>query len=114
MARLTLRRFFTCAAVSLVSISSSALAAPTNATNATTVVARDAPGIPVSRNTESCPGYNLSGLKESTSGLTAQLKLAGNPCTAFGRDIQDLTIEVTYDTQTRCVKCCRLWRHDRS
>ena len=46
-------------------------------------------------------GYKLSGLHETKTGLTAQLSLAGPACNAFGHDVADLTLEVTYDTQTR-------------
>lgn len=51
----------------------------------------------------SCPGYKLSGLKKSKHGLKAQLSLAGAACNAFGQDIQDLTIQVTYETSSRYV-----------
>ncbi|KAH9885439.1 glycosyl hydrolases family 31-domain-containing protein [Cubamyces lactineus] len=54
-----------------------------------------------SRNVSSCPGYKLSGLHETKTGLTARLSLAGPACNAFGHDVADLTLEVTYDTQTR-------------
>ncbi|KAG9311037.1 glycoside hydrolase family 31 protein [Chiua virens] len=53
-----------------------------------------------SRNITNCPGYNIDSLIESQHGLTAQLSLAGTPCDAFGTDIADLTIEVTYQSQT--------------
>ncbi|KAI0652641.1 glycosyl hydrolases family 31-domain-containing protein [Trametes meyenii] len=58
-------------------------------------------GEPLSHNVSSCPGYTLLGLKETKTGLTAQLNLAGPACNAFGHDIANLTLEVTYDTQTR-------------
>ena len=48
-------------------------------------------------------GYTLGSLTESEYGLTAQLSLAGTPCDAFGADITDLTIEVTYQSQTTWV-----------
>ncbi|OCH87273.1 hypothetical protein OBBRIDRAFT_169586 [Obba rivulosa] len=54
-----------------------------------------------SLNVSSCPGYTLTNLKESASGITARLSLAGDACNAFGQDIANLTLEVTYDTQTR-------------
>ncbi|KAI0778948.1 glycosyl hydrolases family 31-domain-containing protein [Trametes elegans] len=54
-----------------------------------------------SRNVSSCPGYELSGLRETDTGLTAHLNLAGPACNAFGHDVANLTLEVTYDTQTR-------------
>ncbi|OCH87274.1 hypothetical protein OBBRIDRAFT_837500 [Obba rivulosa] len=54
-----------------------------------------------SLNISSCPGYTLIELKETRSGITARLNLAGDACNAFGQDIADLTLQVTYDTQTR-------------
>ncbi|THH14082.1 hypothetical protein EW146_g6217 [Bondarzewia mesenterica] len=54
-----------------------------------------------SQNVSSCPGYNLESLHETSHGLTAQLNLAGAPCNAFSEDIANLTIQVTYETQTR-------------
>lgn len=45
-------------------------------------------------------GYTLGSLSESQYGLTAQLTLAGTPCDAFGTDIKDLAIEVSYQSQT--------------
>ncbi|KAG6370671.1 glycoside hydrolase family 31 protein [Boletus reticuloceps] len=53
-----------------------------------------------SMNVTNCPGYALGSLAENEYGLTAQLSLAGTPCNAFGTDIMDLTIEVTYQSQT--------------
>ena len=47
------------------------------------------------------PGYTLSHLDENEFGLTAQLNLAGKPCNAFGNDILNLSIEITYETITR-------------
>lgn len=49
----------------------------------------------------STSGYTLDSLKETESGLTAQLNLAGDACNAFGNDIANLTIQVTYETETR-------------
>ena len=46
-------------------------------------------------------GYTLGSLNETKTGLTAQLTLAGDACNAFGTDIADLTLEVTYDTNER-------------
>ncbi|KIJ63989.1 glycoside hydrolase family 31 protein [Hydnomerulius pinastri MD-312] len=53
-----------------------------------------------SMNVTDCPGYALGSLQESDYGLTAQLTLAGAACNAFGTDIKDLTIEVTYASQS--------------
>jgi len=46
-------------------------------------------------------GYKLVSIKESNIGLTARLSLIGSPCNAFGDDISDLTVQVTYETDTR-------------
>ncbi|KAI0033893.1 glycosyl hydrolases family 31-domain-containing protein [Vararia minispora EC-137] len=54
-----------------------------------------------SGNVSSCPGYTLDGLQETASGLLAQLSLAGKPCNAFGTDIANLTLAVTYETPDR-------------
>ena len=44
-----------------------------------------------------CPGYTASNVQTSGSGLTADLKLAGHACNAYGYDLKDLTLEVTYE-----------------
>ncbi|EIN04539.1 hypothetical protein PUNSTDRAFT_108330 [Punctularia strigosozonata HHB-11173 SS5] len=61
----------------------------------------DSRGVTHSLNVSTCPGYALAGLTESASGLTAKLNLAGTACNAFGTDFANLTISVTYETQTR-------------
>jgi hypothetical protein len=50
-----------------------------------------------------CVGYALDpeSLRENRNGLTAQLNLAGPPCNVFGKDILNLTIQITYDTASR-------------
>ena len=48
-----------------------------------------------------CPGYTASNVQESTSGLTADLTLAGKACNSYGNDIQDLTLSVEYQSQSR-------------
>ncbi|TCD60713.1 hypothetical protein EIP91_009634 [Steccherinum ochraceum] len=58
-------------------------------------------GTALSFNVSSCPGYTLQSLKETKTGLSAQLNLAGTACNAFGSDIANLTLEVTYDSDTR-------------
>lgn len=50
-------------------------------------------------------GYTLGLLQESDIGLTAQLTLAGPTCNAFGLDISDLTIEVTYQSLSTYIAC---------
>ncbi|KAH9974514.1 glycosyl hydrolases family 31-domain-containing protein [Russula compacta] len=54
-----------------------------------------------SQSVADCPGYTLDSLKEARNGFTAQLNLAGPPCNAFGKDILNLTIQVTYETASR-------------
>ncbi|KAJ3758275.1 glycoside hydrolase family 31 protein [Lentinula raphanica] len=54
-----------------------------------------------SKNVSSCPGYSLHSVEESKIGLVAQLSLAGPPCNAFGTDFENLTIQVTYETDSR-------------
>lgn len=54
-----------------------------------------------SLNVSSCPGYTLQALQNTSSGFTAALTLAGPACNAFGSDIANLTIEVSYESQER-------------
>ncbi|EKM60245.1 glycoside hydrolase family 31 protein [Phanerochaete carnosa HHB-10118-sp] len=54
-----------------------------------------------SGNISACPGYTLQNLAETATGLTADLALAGPACNAFGHDLANLTLEVTYDSETR-------------
>lgn len=48
-----------------------------------------------------CPGYEASNIKTTATSLTADLNLAGSACNAYGDDLQNLTLEVTYETDTR-------------
>jgi hypothetical protein len=48
-------------------------------------------------------GYVLGSLEQRSTGLTAQLSLAGPACNVFGRDISNLTVQVTYESETRYV-----------
>jgi len=45
-----------------------------------------------------CPGYKASNVQQSATGVTADLTLGGTACDVFGDDLEDLTLEVTYDT----------------
>ena len=45
----------------------------------------------------------MTGLQETKTGLTAHLDLAGPACNAFGYDVANLTLQVTYDSDTRFV-----------
>jgi len=46
-------------------------------------------------------GYDLASVKTSGHGLVADLFLAGEECHAYGADHKSLTVEVTYETNTR-------------
>ena len=48
-------------------------------------------------------GYTLHGLQEKASGMIAHLTLAGPACNAFGHDVANLTLDVSYDTTSRRV-----------
>lgn len=52
---------------------------------------------------DSCPGYKASNVLQSYSGLTADLTLAGTACNVYGKDVQDLTLTVEYQSSTSCV-----------
>ncbi len=45
-----------------------------------------------------CPGYKASNVKTSSTGLTADLKLAGAACNTYGTDLEKLRLEVTYES----------------
>jgi len=47
-----------------------------------------------------CPGYKASNVKTTATGLTADLTLAGTACNAYGTDIDDLVLSVSYDSGT--------------
>jgi len=49
---------------------------------------------------DGCPGYKATNVKNSGSTLTADLSLAGKACNVFGTDIQQLKLEVAYETGT--------------
>jgi len=48
-----------------------------------------------------CPGYTASNVKESSNGVTADLTLAGQGCNVYGTDIQDLVLDVQYQSKER-------------
>ncbi|KAI0329127.1 hypothetical protein GY45DRAFT_1325358 [Cubamyces sp. BRFM 1775] len=54
-----------------------------------------------SLNVSSCPGYRVVSEQHTTRGLLIQLALGGPACNVFGRDVGNLTVEVTYETTTR-------------
>jgi hypothetical protein len=45
-----------------------------------------------------CPGYTVVNISQTPTGLTADLRLAGNNCDVHGTDIDHLTLTVDYDT----------------
>ncbi|KAK5109580.1 hypothetical protein LTR62_006931 [Meristemomyces frigidus] len=48
-----------------------------------------------------CPGYQASNVQESSSGVQADLTLAGAACNAYGNEISDLVLDVQYQSQQR-------------
>ena len=46
-------------------------------------------------------GYSLQSLQNTSTGFVAGLALAGPACNAFGNDITNLTVEVSYESQSR-------------
>lgn len=47
---------------------------------------------------DDCPGYQALNVKEQVSSLTADLVLNGDPCNAYGEDLQNLKLLVEYQT----------------
>lgn len=47
-----------------------------------------------------CPGYIASNVKETSSGLIADLWLAGKACDVYGDDLKHLVLSVEYQTGT--------------
>ncbi|KAJ5917050.1 hypothetical protein N7504_001065 [Penicillium tannophilum] len=43
-----------------------------------------------------CPGYKATDVHHDASGLTATLKLAGDPCNAYGTDVDSLDLSIKY------------------
>lgn len=52
-------------------------------------------------NVDACNGYSMSDVSTSDHGLTATLRLIGEPCNAYGNDIETLTLKVGYETEDR-------------
>ncbi|KAI8933878.1 hypothetical protein NX059_009575 [Plenodomus lindquistii] len=48
-----------------------------------------------------CPGYKASGLQTNERGLSATLTLAGNPCNAYGIDVEELNLVVEVQAKGR-------------
>lgn len=47
---------------------------------------------------QGCPGYKALHIEENDAGVKALLRLNGKPCNAYGEDLKELTLEVTYET----------------
>ncbi len=47
---------------------------------------------------DECPGYAASNLVHTETAFTADLKLAGAPCNAYGQALTDLKLLVEYQT----------------
>jgi alpha-glucosidase len=58
--------------------------------------------VQVNGNPDKCPGYDASNVVKSGSGLTADLTLKGDGCTAYGKDIKNLKLEVEYQNGACC------------
>ncbi|PFH56463.1 hypothetical protein XA68_16477 [Ophiocordyceps unilateralis] len=50
---------------------------------------------------DACHGYEASHVLHTDSGLTASLRLVGEPCNVYGTDLDDLTLQVTHETDDR-------------
>ncbi|KAG6001202.1 hypothetical protein E4U21_004623 [Claviceps maximensis] len=48
-----------------------------------------------------CPGYEASNIQRTKYGLTADLHLAGKGCNAYGRDLDNLRLQVKVETAER-------------
>jgi alpha-glucosidase len=62
--------------------------------SAAALVSRDAPS---DDRLTACPGHKASNVQTTASGLTADLSLAGSACNAYGTDLNDLVLQVSYD-----------------
>lgn len=51
----------------------------------------------------SCPGYRARNIKQSDTGVTADLQLAGTPCNVYGTDLPNLTLTVEHQNGTQKV-----------
>lgn len=50
---------------------------------------------------QACPGYKASNVQQNSKGMTATLQLAGQPCNAYGTDVDSLDMTVEYLAQDR-------------
>ena len=64
-----------------------------------------------------CHGYKASNVKTSSTGLTAQLSLAGAACNVYGTDVESLSLLVEYQTDARLhvnIKPSHITSHNQS
>ena len=52
-------------------------------------------------NAQNCPGYKAFNVADTDRGFTADLTIAGEHCQAFGNDVDNLVLEVQYQTKER-------------
>lgn len=67
-------------------------------TTAGVLISRDYPS---DQPLTACPGYRATNVHTTATGLTADLKLAGKACNVYGTDLDNLILEVTYETDNR-------------
>lgn len=48
-----------------------------------------------------CPGYKASNVRHTSDGFTASLGLAGEPCNAYGTDVDSLILAVEFQAKDR-------------
>ncbi|PVI03222.1 glycoside hydrolase family 31 protein [Periconia macrospinosa] len=48
-----------------------------------------------------CPGYKATQVEENERGITAVLRLAGDPCNVYGTDVEVLNLKVEYQADDR-------------
>lgn len=48
-----------------------------------------------------CSGYRAANIQQSSTGLTADLTLAGPACNVYGNDVADLSLKVQYQSKER-------------
>lgn len=56
---------------------------------------------PTAPDPQACPGYKASNVVNGSQGFTAELTIAGANCQAYGNDIADLTLDVSYQAKGR-------------
>ena len=52
---------------------------------------------------DDCPGYTATNIVQSSTGLTADLSLAGPACNVYGYDLGELKLLVEYQTSASCL-----------